>query len=369
MRTNKYVQRHFHPAAILLLSAAVLAAGCNKSANVEDVKFVRTVTAERALHETPISMTGEIKAHMYINAAFRLSGKIVERMVSVGDVVKANQPLARLDSKIEEDSLAAAEAEVKKANANLEQTVLVEKRAGILVQSKAVSQNDYDEALRQLKSTKAQAQEAEARLHVTQEQLGFTILKAETGGVVTEKAAEVGEVVSVGQTVMRIADTKSTDAVFDMPEDVMRRGLAMGQKMRICLDADHTVCADSTVYETAPQADQVTRTYLVKAVLKNVPRQIFLGATVVGTLQLSEEPSIRIPASALTALDGKPAVWLVAPATKTVHPRAITVERYTADAVVVADGIQTGDIVVTAGVQSLYQDQKVTWQGEDHGKN
>jgi len=369
MRMIMPVPRHLDWATLLVLGTTVLVAGCDKPKNVEEIKSVRAMTVAKELHIAPLVMTGEIKAHTYVSASFRIPGKIAERMVSVGASVKAGQALARLDPQIEKDALAAAEAELAAAHAVLEEATRVERRAGILVQSKAVSQNDYDDALRQLKSARAQVEGAEAKLGVAREQLSFTLLKAEADGVITEKDAEVGEVVQPGQPVLRIANSNATDAVFDMPEEVIRRGLAAGQKMRVCLDADRTICAGGTLYEIAPQADQVTRTYLAKAILENVPRQMLLGATSVGTLQLPEEASIQIPASALTLSDGQPAVWLVAPSTKTVHTRPVRVERYSAESVVIADGLQPGDIVVTAGVQSLHQDQKISWQGEDHDKN
>lgn len=354
---------------MLFLGMAVLVAGCDKPKNVEDIKVVRTVAVEKTLHDARIPMTGQIEAHTYINAAFQISGKIVERLVSVGDAVKAGQPLARLDSQIEKDSLTAAQAEWAAAKAVHEQAALVEKRAAFLVQSKAVSQNDYDDALRQLKSALAQVQGAEAKVRIANQQLNYTVLKADAGGLITEKNAEVGEVVSPGQSIVRIAATKSTDAVFDMPEDVMRRGLGVGQKMRICLDSDHSICADGAIYEAAPHADQITRTYLVKVMLKDVPSQMLLGATAIGILQVPEDPSIQIPSSALTTANDQSAVWLVDTSTNTVRSKAVKVERYTADAVVIADGLQPGDIVVTAGVQSLHQDQKVKWQDENHVQN
>jgi membrane fusion protein, multidrug efflux system len=88
-----------------------------------------------------------------------------------------------------------------------------------------------------------------------------------------------------------------------------------------------------------------------------------LGSAITATTTLDAIGSIEIPASALTAIDGNPAVWVVDPATMTVALRPITVERFTPAAVVVLDGLAPGDIVVTAGVQALRPDQVVRLSG------
>ncbi|HBF33799.1 TPA: efflux transporter periplasmic adaptor subunit, partial [Candidatus Sumerlaeota bacterium] len=136
-------------------------------------------------------------------------------------------------------------------------------------------------------------------------------------------------------------------------------GVSKGEKIEIRLNAEKNIRAEGAIYEIAPQADSVTRTYLVKVAIENFPPQMLLGATVVGSLKLSVPPSIQIPASALTELNGQPAVWRVDATEKTVQLAPVKIERYTTESAVIADGLQSGDIVVTAGVQALHQNQKV----------
>jgi RND family efflux transporter MFP subunit len=348
-----------------LLLLPLWLAGCDApTAKVADVRQVRTRIIATRKHEDPVVLSGLVAAHTYVNAAFRTSGKVVERSVSVGDRVTAGQALARLDDTLEREALAGAEAEVAAAKAFLEQAESAEKRAGLLVKDKAVSQNDYDQALRQLKAARAQVDGAEAKKRAAQEQLDYTLLVATTSGLVVDKLVEVGDVVAAGHPVFRLADTGATDAVFDLPEALLRQGVAVGQKIDVCLNADRTICASGTIYEKAPQADPMTRTYPIKAALEAPPASLLLGAVVVGTLTLPEEPSLRLPAAALTSSNGKPAVWRVDPVAHTVLLTPVTVERYTTDAVVIASGLQDGAIVVTAGTQALYPNQKVRWQGD-----
>ena len=115
--------------------------------------------------------------------------------------------------------------------------------------------------------------------------------------------------------------------------------------------------------EVAPQADPVTRTYQVKIGLTDPPAAMRLGSTVVGRASATSGEVIEVPATALTEANGRPAVWVVDPATQTVALRNIDVVRYDPASVTVSQGIEAGDVVVTAGVQALRPGQKVRLLG------
>ena len=350
----------------LMVLLPLLASGCNQPKVVEDIRPVRTVVVGGKAHESSEVVTGQVTAHAYVNASFRVPGKLSQRLVSAGSTVKAGQLLARLDDTVFKDALMAANAEVSSAKAALELAEKLESRNGSLLQSKAVSQNDYDKTLRELKSARSELESAEAKARIAKEQLDYTQLKAEADGIVTERLVEVGEVVTAGQAVFRIGQNKLKDALFEMPEDIIRSGLTLGQKIETCLDRNREVCATASVYEIAPEADAVTRTYQTKAVLENNASQMLLGSTVVGRFDFTQKSTLQIPASALTKFEGKPAVWLFDPGTQSVSLRAVEVALYTTDMAVLQSGLNTGDHIVTAGVQWLRQGQKVRAMEVDH---
>jgi membrane fusion protein, multidrug efflux system len=123
------------------------------------------------------------------------------------------------------------------------------------------------------------------------------------------------------------------------------------------------VTATGRVREVAAQADPVTRTFEVKVGLSDPPEGMRLGATVTGSVQLESEPVIAIPASALTESNRQPAVWIVDPKNLTVSLRNVELLRHDPGTVVIAEGLDTGDIVVTAGIQALHPGQKVRLLG------
>jgi RND family efflux transporter MFP subunit len=131
----------------------------------------------------------------------------------------------------------------------------------------------------------------------------------------------------------------------------------------VALTSDPSVRATGRVREVAPQADPVTRTFRVRVGLDNPPEAMRLGSTVAGSISLEGAAGISIPASALTRAQGQPAVWIVDPAASTVSLHPIDVERYDLARVIVAQGLEPGDVVVTAGVQALRPGEKVRLLG------
>jgi hypothetical protein len=125
--------------------------------------------------------------------------------------------------------------------------------------------------LRQLKTAQAQLDAAQARLKSAEEQLSYTELKSNAAGVITEKGAEVGEVVPAGKMILKVAQQSGRDAVFDVPAQAMRDGLALGEQVEVWL-ADHPdIKATGQVREISPEADPVTRNYQVKVGLNDPP--------------------------------------------------------------------------------------------------
>jgi RND family efflux transporter MFP subunit len=134
--------------------------------------------------------------------------------------------------------------------------------------------------------------------------------------------------------------------------------------VEIVLTDDPQVRATGRVREVAPQADPATRTFQVKVGIIDPPEAMRLGSTVTGSIMLSAPPGVEVPASVLTEANGRPAVWVVDPQSQTVSLRNVDVLRYDPATVIVSQGLETGEIVVTAGVQTLRPGQKVRLLGD-----
>jgi RND family efflux transporter MFP subunit len=183
-------------------------------------------------------------------------------------------------------------------------------------------------------------------------------LLADSAGAVISTGAEAGEVVRAGQMIVTVAHGDGADAVFDVPAILLRQ-VSPDALINIALTDDPTVHTVGQVRELAPQADPVTRSYRVKVGLTEWPEAMRLGATVTGQTRMVAPGGIELPATALTMVDNKPAVWVVDRTTQQVSLRSVQLQRQDSSSIVVTQGLQGGEVVVTAGVHALRPGQKV----------
>jgi len=289
---------------------------------------------------------------------------MIERPVHVGDVLKAGQVVARLDPQIQDNALRSAEANLASLEAALTEARLTFGRQQELLKDGWTPRANFDDAQQKLLTAQAQVDSAQAQARIAREQRSYTVLYADAPGAVTATGAEPGEVVRAGQMVVELARQSGRDAVFDVPEQLMRNG-PRDPQVEIALTNDPQVKATGRVREVAPQADAATRTFQVKVSIADPPDAMKLGDTVVGRIRMSAPPGVEVPASALTEESGRSAVWVVDPQSKTVSLRDVQVLRYDSASVVISQGLDSGEVVVTAGVQTLHPGQKVRLLGAE----
>src|ERR1700752_1085704 len=249
-----------------ILCAALIVAtvtGCDKPAPpTSQARPVRTVTVERGADGETVSLTGHIRAKDQANLAFRLDGRMIERPVNVGNVLKAGQVVAKLDPTIQQNAVNPGQANLASLEAVLTQARLTFGRQQQLIKNGWTSVANFDEARQKLETTQALVDSAQAQLRTAQEQLSYTVLSADAPGVVTAKGAEPGEVVQAGKMIVQVARQGPRDAVFDVPEQLIRTA-PRDELVEIALTNDPSVRATGRVREVSPQADATTRTWQV----------------------------------------------------------------------------------------------------------
>jgi RND family efflux transporter MFP subunit len=342
-------------AAVALM--AVTLASCDKAApTASPARPVRAITIEHSAEGETVSLTGQVRAKEQVNLAFRLEGRMTERPVNVGDMVTAGQVVARLDLQDQQNALRTAQANLVSAEAALTQARLTFSRQQELIEHGWTTRAKFDEAQQAFVAAQAQVDSAQAQLRIAQDQLSYTVLSADVPGAVTAVGAEPGEVIHAGQMVVRIAQEGGRDAVFDVPEELIRTG-PRDPVVELALTNEPQVKATGRVREVSPQADAATRTFQVKVRIINPPEEMRLGSTIAGRIKLAAPPGVQVPASALTQADGHAAVWVVDPQSQTVSLRKVEIVRHYPAAVVISQGLETGEVVVTAGVQTLHPGQ------------
>lgn len=348
---------HFIATAVFLTT---LAACSKKEAPQEPLRSVKLLTVAGTDLNITGDYSGEVRAQVESRLGFQVAGKLVQRPAEQGQRVTAGQLLALIDAKDYQLSAQAAAAQVVSAQSQRDLALADFKRFEVLKAQNFISGAELERREAALKAADAQLNQAKAQAQAQTNQAGYARLTASQSGVITGVDAEVGQVVSAGQPVVRLAHDGPRDAVFAVPE-AMALTLKVGQKMKATLVSTGQPL-QGKVRELSASADPVTRTYSVKLALEASER-LPLGSTVtVQALQLqgSQAGVIKLPTSALRQVGAGTAVWVLDAASMTVRSQSVQVGVVDGNEVVITSGLQPGQQVVSAGVHVLSPGQKVT---------
>lgn len=350
-----------HSNLLAALGAALLVAGCSRpEAAPEPVRAVRTMTIASDSAGGSFEYAAEVKARTESRLGFRIGGKIARRNVDLGDSVEAGQVLAQLDPQDMNLNQDAARAALAAAQVNYDQAGADFKRFRELKDQGFISAAELERRETTLKAAQAGLEQARAQASMQGNQAAYSTLIADAPGVITAVEGEPGMVVGAGAWVVRLAHDGPRDAVFAVPEDKVNLLRALGQqtgalKVRLWGGGE---LLPATLREVSAAADPATRTFLAKADLGRA--QVKLGQTASVLLELPRTAGVtRLPLAAVTESQGKTVAWLLDTATLTVRPQPIQIAGADGNSVVVAAGLNPGQIVVTAGVHTLTAGQKV----------
>ena len=347
-------------ALIVSLTAAGLTA-CSKPAPPEEpVRAVKVLTVGEQSLQSGLEFAGEVRARVESRLGFRVAGKLTQRLVEVGQHVKAGQMLAQLDPQDFRLATDAAQAQVNAAQVNRDLASADFKRYKELKEQNFISGAELERRDATLKAAQAQLEQAQAQLTGQGNQAAYTRLLTDVSGVVTAVDAEVGQVVAAGTPVLRIAQDGARDLVFAVPEDRVAR-LKLGSAVLV-RPWSGASAVQAQVREVSASADPVTRTFVIKAALP-VGSALALGSTVTvlpRDLERSAETLIKLPTSAIFESAKASVVWVLDPASMTLRQQPVQIASADANEVVIASGLQVGMQVVSAGVHVLSPGQKVT---------
>jgi RND family efflux transporter MFP subunit len=330
-------------------------AGCKGEAKVEPeaIRPVKVVVVGESARVRTLTYSGVVRPRIESAVGFRVAGKIVERVVNVGDRVEVGQIIARLDNT--DLKLAESSARAALASARTRRDVAVEnfKRAEILLPKEFVSKATYDARKNEMDAAIAGLDTAEAQLRQAANAVGYATLRADKAGIVTAVTAEPGQVVNAGTPVVMLAEAGETEVAIVVPEqDVLR--LAVGQPIDVKLWAGHDATFNGKIREISGQADPASRTYAIRATVLNPPPGMRLGMTASVSVKVQREvAAVVVPLTAVTESAGATVVFIVEPGRHIVRRRPVSIAAMASEGVRIASGLEPGEIVVTAGVQFL----------------
>ncbi|VVN77798.1 efflux RND transporter periplasmic adaptor subunit [Pseudomonas fluorescens] len=338
---------------VLGLSLFALLTACDDKPPVERQRPRVLVQEVRpADFAATVTLTGDVQARVQTELSFRVGGKIIQRMVDVGDRVSARQVLARLDPKDLQTNVDSAQAQVVAEQARVKQTAAAFVRQQKLLPKGYTSQSEYDAAQAALRSSQSALAAARAQLANAREQLSYTALVADAPGVITARQAEVGQVMQATVPVFSLARDGERDAVFNVYESLLVEP-PTDKTVVVSLLDNPQVKTTGTVREITPAVSAQTGTVQIKVTLSELPAGMELGSVVSATAKVPGKSAVELPWSALTKNLSDPAVWLVDGEDKA-QLHTVKVARYLTGKVIISEGLNGGEKVVTAGGQLLH---------------
>ncbi len=346
----------------LALSATLTVTACQQ----KEVKPVinRTVVAPPAQADGQaftMTLPGEVQPRYVTPLSFRVAGKILDRKVRLGDRVSKGQVLAILDAADLARSTAGAQAQFTAAQHRLEFAQQQLERDRAQGRENLIAKAQLEQSLDAYALALAQRNQAEQQLALAKNQQQYATLVAEHDGFVTAEQADTGQNVSAGQPIYQLAWTGNVDVITDVPENSLG-SIVRGQATSVTITALPGRKFDAKVREIAPAADPQSRTYRVRMTLDN-PDNVVLGMTASVAFQraddLEKKLRVKLPATALFHDGQLPAVWVVQPKLNTLELRRVTVAHYGENNIVLSQGVQVGERVVTQGVHTVSKGEKV----------
>ena len=336
--------------AMLMLTFALVA--CDGKAPTDPrthAPLVRTAVVQSS-DSFERAFTGTVAARVESNLGFRVSGKVLERLVDAGQMVRPGQVLMRIDPVDLVLAAAAQEEAVSAARAQAMQTAADEVRYRELRGTGAISESAYDQAKAAADAASARLKAAKAAADVARNASRYAVLVADGEGVVMETLAEPGQVVSAGQTVVRLAHAGPREAVVQLPE-TLRPAMGVSAQASVFGHQDSSV---AKLRQLSSTANPVTRTFEARFTLEGELANASLGTTV--TIRLAgtrATQNLQVPMSAIVDTGKGTGVWVVKGEPAKVLWRAVTIQHLGDEEVLVSGELSQGDLIVSAGAHLL----------------
>jgi len=310
------------------------------------------------------SFTGTVAARVQSDLGFRVSGKVLERLVDAGQTVRRGQVLMRIDPVDLKLAAQAQQEAVAAARARAQQTAEDEARYRDLRGTGAISASAYDQIKSAADAAKAQLNAAVAQADVARNASRYAELVADGDGVVMETLAEPGQVVNAGQIVVRLAHAGRREAVIQLPETLRP---VVGSTGQATLFGKDGTGAPARLRQLSDAADRLTRTFEARYVLEGDLANAPLGTTV--TVRIPDGSSfgqagLQVPAGALFDAGNGPGVWVIGGEPAKVSWRPVEVQQLNDDGARVAGQIKPGDRIVALGAHLLREGEPVRVAGQ-----
>ena len=349
---------------IILIAQGLRVAMNNDEANSEELPLVITEEVDSGEGFQEYTYSGSVVGRTEHQLSFLVGGKVTNKQVEIGDAVSEGDLLLQVDAQDIQQNASLVAAQLSAAKSQFDLASDNYQRYKTLYEEGAIAEAAYDSAKTSYDVAREAYNQAKAQYNVTLNQLSYTNLYADTTGVVTNVAAEVGQVVGAGQAVVTVVSDGEKEVEIDVPENRLEQ-LKSAKTINVEFWALPDLVLSGTLREVSPIADEVTRTYKARISLSNPLDGLELGMTASVTLKnnTNSDSAIFIPLSAIYQTGDTPNVWVVDDK-GVLRLTKVKVGEFKDDKIQVITGLKDGDIIVKAGVHELSEGLKVKTASE-----
>jgi len=344
---------------VIAAASALLAACSEPSAPAAIVKPVFVTTVTQSASAQTRTFTSVVRARVETDLGFRAGGKVVDRLIEVGDVVKAGQPLARLDPADYQLAARAAADQVQAASVDAQQAASDEARMRRLLADGSVGAAEHERQKARADAAAARLDQARRQLDLARNREGYSTLVAPYAGVVTALRFERGQVVTEGQPVLSLARDGEREIVADLPEEWVGRARTLTAMATPWQGTAQDAKALRLVLrELSPLASAQGRTFRVRYAAAAESRAQVAALPLGSTMQLNLSgpadgaATAALPVTALVKASGSAGVWVLDAKGSGLTFQPVQVVGMD-DASVRVTGLATGSRVVSVGAQKL----------------
>lgn len=313
-----------------------------------------------------------IKGLQDIEVRPQVSGLIVKLCVDEGATVRKGQALFQIDPTQYKAAYDQAAASVKSAKANLETITATERNKKMLHDQKIISDFEYQTAVNNLLTAKANLAQAEAAYTAAKQNLDFCTVKSPSDGVIGTFPYRIGALVSpsISEPLTTVSEIGDMYVYFSMTEkqllDLTRAGGTLKEQLEK-MPAVKLQLADGTMYDAEGKIDavsgvidQTTGSVSMRAIFPNKQNILRSGgmANVVFPYTMSE--IILIPQTATQEIQDKKFVYVLQPDSTLKHTEIQISNLNDGKNYIVTGGLKEGDQIVVEGVQTLQDGQKIS---------
>lgn len=313
-----------------------------------------------------------IKGLQDIEVRPQVSGLIVKLCVDEGATVRKGQALFQIDPTQYKAAYDQAAASVKSAKANLETITATERNKKMLHDQKIIGDFEYQTAVNNLLTAKANLAQAEAAYTAAKQNLDFCTVKSPSDGVIGTFPYRIGALVSpsISEPLTTVSEIGDMYVYFSMTEkqllDLTRAGGTLKEQLEK-MPAVKLQLADGTMYDAEGKIDavsgvidQTTGSVSMRAIFPNKQNILRSGgmANVVFPYTMSE--IILIPQTATQEIQDKKFVYVLQPDSTLKHTEIQISNLNDGKNYIVTGGLKEGDQIVVEGVQTLQDGQKIS---------